>query len=457
MPFGGRLLAENRWVKLAGIMPWDMIEDIYAAKFKEEKPDGRPPISARIAFGSLFIQSREHTVDERTLENITENPYMQYFLGLHEFNPNPLFDPSMMTHFRKRFPAEDIARINEELYRRQHPPAVAPPKDDDPKGGGNHGTLVLDATAAPGDVRYPTDLSLLNECRENTEQMIDDIWEETKREGHKTSYNRKKARKKYLKVAKQRKPRKNAIKAAVKEQLDFVGKNLETLDKLMNQAGDNALSRRQFSRLDTIGKVFLQQMEMLERGVRSVADRIVNLRQPHVRPIVRGKAGASVEFGQKLSFSVVNGYTFIDEQSFDNFNEGVTLIDSAEKYRERFGVYPEAILADTIYRNRENRAFCKKNGIRLSGPKLGRPKADELEADAAQAYRDSCDRNIVESRNGIAKRRYGLNRILAYLDCTAKTQAAFIVLAMNADHCLRAFLRQLLKLLFLTVLRLRYA
>lgn len=102
-----------------------------------------------------------------------------------------------------------------------------------------------------------------------------------------------------------------------------------------------------------------------------------------------------MEFGQKLGFSVVDGYTFIDAQSFDNFNEGVTLIASAEKYKARFGHYPERILADTIYRNRENRRFCKEHGIRLSGPRLGRPKADELEADREMAYRDSCDRNIV--------------------------------------------------------------
>lgn len=167
-----------------------------------------------------------------------------------------------------------------------------------------------------------------------------------------------------------------------------------------------------------------------------------------MRPIVRGKAGHPVEFGQKLGFSVVDGYTFIDEQSFDRFNEGVTLIASAKKYKARFGHYPERILADTIYRNRENRRLCKEHGIRLSGPRLGRPKANEVEANREQAYQDSCDRNVVQSRNGIAKRRYGLDRILAYLAETAKTVAALIVLAMNAAHCLRSLLRFFLKMLF---------
>lgn len=174
LPFGGHLSAENRWVKLSKLMPWDMIEDIYAEKFKNEKSDGPRPISARIAFGSLHIQASECFTDEKTVENISENPYLQYFLGLHEFQAEPLFDPSMMTHFRKRFTADDIAKINEELYRRTHTPKDKPPHDS-----GNSGTLVLDATAAPADVRYPTDLSLLNECRENIEKLIDSVWNKT--------------------------------------------------------------------------------------------------------------------------------------------------------------------------------------------------------------------------------------------------------------------------------------
>ena len=443
LPFGGQLSAENRWVKLSKLMPWDMVEDIYAEKFKNEKPDGRCPISARIAFGSLHIQASECFTDEKTVENITENPYLQYFLGLHEYQTQPLFDASMMTYFRKRFTAEDISKINEELYRRTHQP-----RDESPHNDGNGGTLVLDATAAPADVRYPTDLSLLNECRENVEKLIDSIWDKGERKGHKNSYSRKQARKKYLCVAKQRKARKKTVKQAISEQLDYVERGIQDIEKQLVTLPENALSDRQKERLDTIRKVAKQQREHFENPSASIKDRIVNLRQPHVRPIVRGKAGHPVEFGQKLGFSVVDGFTFIDEQSFNSFNEGVTLIDSAEKYKARFGRYPERILADTIYRNRENRRFCKDNGIRLSGPRLGRPKADELDTDQEQAYQDSCDRNIVESRNGIAKRRYGLDRILAYLADTAKTEAALIVFAMNAAHCLRALLRLLLHRLF---------
>ena len=183
---------------------------------------------------------------------------------------------------------------------------------------------------------------------------------------------------------------------------------------------------------------------MVRSGSHTVEDRIVNLRQPHVRPIVRGKVKAPVEFGQKITISAVDGYTFIEKQSWDNFSEGVTLIESAEKYRERHGVYPEAILADKIYRNRDNIKFCKANGIRLTGPRPGRPKQEEIKADKAQAYKDSCERNMAESRFGIGKRRYGLDLIMARLSLTAATEVALNIFAMNVALLLRVLLRLIL-------------
>lgn len=432
LPFGGRLSGENRWVKITKLMPWELIEDLYAEAFKEENPDGRPPLPARIAFGAIYIKEQEKFTDERTVENITENPYMQYFLGKTAFCQEPLFDASLMTHFRKRFTAEKIEQINEELYRRMNKP-------DPPEGGDNDGTLILDATAAPADIQYPTDLSLLNECRENTEEMIEILWPHSRRTGHKTGYSRKKARKEYRAIAKQSKPRRRKLNSTIRKQAGYVEKNIETLERLMLEAPE-ILPPKKKNRLSVIREAVKQQQEMIRTKKHSVPNRIVSLRQPHIRPIVRGKARTPVEFGQKLAFSVVDGFTFIDKQSWDNFHEGITLIESVGKYKDRHGVYPQAILADKIYRTRDNLRYCKENGIRLSGPRLGRPRSQEKEADRTQAYQDNCERNMVESRNGIVKRRYGMNLIMATLSHTAETEVALNVLAMNIAHMLRVFL-----------------
>ena len=101
-PFGGRLRKDNRWVRLAAMMPWEYIEAVYLKNMSEET--GRPAISSRIAFGAVFIKEYCHITDDDTVQQLQENSYMQYFVGLHEFHAEPLFDPSMMVHFRKRFP-----------------------------------------------------------------------------------------------------------------------------------------------------------------------------------------------------------------------------------------------------------------------------------------------------------------------------------------------------------------
>ena len=462
MPFGGKLDAENRWVKMSKLMPWEMIEDMYAEKFKSERPDGRPAYSARIAFGAIFIKEYENLTDERTVENIAENPYMQYFLGLHEFRTEPLFDPSLMVYFRKRIPAEDIAKVNEELYRRMKESEHKDDDKDDNDSGGNtpddnnvenndpsdekvqknKGILKVDATCAPSDIRYPQDLSLLNECRENTEKIIAYIWAKAGiLSGHMTDYSRKKARKAYLRIAKQRKPRHDAMRKAIGEQLEYLRKNQHKIAELLCITGWDILTERQIVRLDVIGKIYEQQKEMYDNRTNKCEDRIINVRQPFVRVMVRGKAGKKYEFGQKLEFSVVDGFTFIERQEWDPYNESTGLIECIERYHARTGVYPKAVQVDQIYRTKENRAYCKGKGIRISGMPLGRPKKDEIEAHKERAYQDGCERNEVESKNGISKRRYGLDLIMAYLDETARTEAALNVLAMNMAHCLRRLLR----------------
>jgi hypothetical protein len=452
--FYGKLRKDNRWVRMSELIPWLEIEEHYAKNFTNDT--GVEAISARIAFGSLFIKESENLTDESTVTYIMENPYMQYFLGLSEFTDKPLFNASMMTHFRKRFPSDMVNQINKQMFEPEvekrmtaeesspdkKPPSDRKPPSAPPFGGdtaapnqeekcSNKGKLMLDATAAPSDIRYPNDLSLLNEARENLEQMIDALWEYSDRSGHKTSYNRKKARNRYLSIAKQKKPRSAKIRVEIGLQLSYIKSNLETVDALLLIAGPNALPERRLNRLSTIRKVYEQQKKMYDDKSHKSEERIVNLRQPHVRPIVRGKSGQRYEFGQKIHATVINGYTFISKQSYNNFNEGITLIQNVEEYKTRYGFYPEVVLADKIYRNRDNLSYCKAHGIRLSGPRLGRPKKHLSKADTAISVQDNKVRNMIESKFGIAKRRYGLDLIMSYLPETGLTEAALQILCMN--------------------------
>ena len=201
-------------------------------------------------------------------------------------------------------------------------------------------------------------------------------------------------------------------------------------------------------RLSVIPVVYRQQKEMYDNHSHTCEDRNVSLEQPHVRPFQRGKRPNPTEFGQKLHLSVVDAYTFLAQTSWSNFNEGRDLEAAVEDYKRKFGCYPSAVLADKIYQTRSNKLFCSERGIRLSGPPLGRRKASLTDTKIKrQMYRDSCDRNAIEGRNGNSKRRFGLDRIFSKLDETVKTEAAFILLSMNASlrlvRCLAHFLRSL--------------
>lgn len=124
----------------------------------------------------------------------------------------------------------------------------------------------------------------------------------------------------------------------------------------------------------TIITLYEQQKYMYDNKTHSVDHRIVSITQPWLRPIVRGKVKTPVEFGAKLDLSIDSeGYSRIEKISFEAYNESTCLIEAIENFKERTGYYPERVLADQIYRTRENRSFCSDHGIRLSGPKLGRP------------------------------------------------------------------------------------
>jgi hypothetical protein len=203
LPFEGKLLADNRWVRMADFIPWAKIEEEYAKLFPENIGNVAKP--ARMALGALIIKEHGRISDEETVEQIRENPYMQYFLGFKEFKTEAPFDPSLMVHFRKRFGLKVLNEINEMIClaerkeKDDEPPSPdAPPKNKE---------LILDATCAPADIRYPTDLSLLNEAREKTEEIIDTLYSPLKGTIQKPRTYRIKARRQYLAVAKMRKPK----------------------------------------------------------------------------------------------------------------------------------------------------------------------------------------------------------------------------------------------------------
>ncbi len=312
----------------------------------------------------------------------------------------------------------------------------------------NQGKLILDATAAPADITYPNDLGRLNQTRKQAEKIIDSLHENrqnkldqrsclAKRDRQPRTY-RKKARKDYLKVAKKRRVSRKERRDAIFKQLQYIKRNLSHIDNLINSGAElSSLSPRKYKMLLVIAEVYRQQLWMYENESNRIDDRIVSITQPHIRPIVRGKAGKPVEFGAKLSVSCFNNYVFLDHARWDNFNESGDLKSQIEEYKNYTGYYPDSVHVDKIYRTRANRAWCKERGIRLSGSPLGRKPKNISKSTKKQAVDDERFRNLIEGKFGQAKRRYSLNCIMSKLPSTSETSIAIIFLVMNLSRLLR--------------------
>jgi IS5 family transposase len=441
-PVGMHLKEDNRWVKKAQTIPWLEIEKRYAALFTNRKGNVAKPL--RLALGACIIQAEYGYSDEETVLQIQEAPYLQYFCGYAGYDDSkPPFDPSLMVYFRKRLTPEILGEINEMIVRDAKAREEAKKQHDDhsddgPGNGGNSGTMIVDATCAPSHIRYPQDVSLLNEARENAEKLIDTLHEPS--DGKKPRTYRKRARKDYLKYTRSRRHTEKTTRKSIGKQLNYLRRDLEAIDAKLGLGRE--LSPCQAQRLDTLRTIYEQQKTMYDHRCHSVPDRIVSVSQPFVRPIVRGKAGRPVEFGAKLDISVVDGWTRLECFSFDAYNEAGNLAAMAERFREREGHYPSRILADKIYRNRENLRFCRERGIRLSGPALGRPKKEEVR-NKTQDYMDECERVEVERRFSLAKRKCGLGLVTAKLRETAAHVLAMSVLVLNLRKIQRALLRLL--------------
>lgn len=203
-PFERSLNPENRWVRLAHALPWDEIVSTYR-KYIPEKTTGRPDLNPRVVLGSIIIKHMCDLDDRETIDQISENIYMQYFLGYSSFCDTPPFDPSLFVELRKRLGLEEINAINEKILtvKRKLDAKKSSSKEDDEKESKNpthKGSLLIDATACPQDIAYPTDLNLLNDAREKSEELLDIVFESSTLKSKPRNY-RKVARKDYLKTA----------------------------------------------------------------------------------------------------------------------------------------------------------------------------------------------------------------------------------------------------------------
>ena len=395
-PFGGKLDVGNRWLKIAGLIPWEILEKKYAACFSDR---GRPGTDARLAVGLFLLKHMSGKSDEQVVLELLENPYWQCFCGLETFATADTIESSTLSRLRKRLGPEYVREMEEATYQ-----VLIEKKILKAKG------MLADGTVFPENIKYPNDVGLLNDVRQWLVGKLKGIGKDVGKQYR--TYCRK-ARQVYLNFAKSKRKTKRQIKRAQRQMLQFVRRNLGQLEEALWEAG-RVGSRQTLligARLGTAKMIFEQQWEMYKKGTRRVDDRIVSFHRPWVRPIKRGKNGKDVEFGPKAALSHVDGFLFLDKIHHDNFSESQTTVvrEQLDHYEKRFGKKPASFTGDQAYGSRDNRELLEGEKIRSSFVQLGKkqPSRDKRTRWFKLKQRE---RNRIEGHLGHGKEHYRLNR-----------------------------------------------
>lgn len=426
MPFGGKLNENNQWIELHDKIPWNRLDEIYR---KYHSHLGRPAKDSQLINGLLIVKHKKDISDIAVVEELLENPYIQYFCGYDQLiTKEAEIDPSTLSKVRGRLGPEYFRVFEEEILRVLIKEKVIKPREQ-----------MVDATVYPAKVKYPTDIGLLEDVRQ---WLVKNIKRIKKIGGIKEkvrTYSRK-ARGTYLNFQKKRKRSIKEVRRIQKQMVQYVRRNIRQVRELAARVKpkdimDWAVIEEIKDRLKDAVEIARQQWKMYRENLRSIENRVVSFWKPYIRPIVRGKDGKEVEFGPKCSMSYVNGYLFLDKISFDAYHEGAALEESLNRHKTRFGKDAKVMIADKIYGSRKNREMLAERGIRASLIPLGR-KSKLSKTREKWVKQKQRKRSEIEGAIGTSKTAYGLERLRYKISGGEEINIRLGLIAMNLSRML---------------------
>ncbi len=435
MPYGGIIDDDNFWIQLCKLMPWEKLKILYEKHFRPRRRNGAKDY--RLMMGLLIGKTIQDMSDRKILRYFYENPYFQYFCGMDTFTTpksKKVLHASTLSKWRSRLGKDYFEAFEIEVQK-----ILIRHKLVDPK------TVMLDASVFESNIVYPNDVKLMNCVREWSCKMILEIKNKINPKDRIRTYRRV-AKKLYLNFAKKKKKSKKMIAKTKKQMAQFLFRNmiqLETLIQKYRQLGKSCFDIFEglavdgiAQKLETGWQIYHQQIEMIQKKINRIPNRIVSFHQPQVRPILRGKENKSVEFGPKVHLSWVSGFAFIDKLSFSAFNEKKYLEDSIEKHKIRFGVYPKTALIDDGYSSRENREFLKEKNVTHSLKTIGKPPNDPKLRYLNRKLRKK--RSEIEGLIGTLKQHWTLSKIIYTIKDGEQIQTS---LAFGCHNLVKAMAR----------------
>jgi len=414
-PFGGKLDENNRWLRVAELIPWQELEDEYAKHFSDV---GRPGSDAQLVIGLLLLKHMTGLSDVGVVQDVLENPYMQAFCGYEKFVTEELLDPSTLTKMRERLGLAFFKELEAKTYK-----LLIDRKIIKAKG------MLVDATVFPEKIKYPNDVGLLNDVREWLDRQIKRLGKVV---GKKYRTYPRRSRKEYLNFSKKKRKAKKTINKAKRKMLQYVRRNIkhikDAIEQIRAQGGE--VKEHIIEKLGVVEKIFHQQQEMYKRKVNRVEERIVSFHRPYVRPIKRGKQEKKTEFGGKGGLVHVGGFLFLDHFEHRAFAEEELLADHLAGYVSRFGKLPPYASMDAKYGTKDNRELAEKIGVRASFKRRGR-KPKTVDSQDRWFKKKQRERNRIEGGFGNGKEHYRLDGVRYRIKDGSEIWVRAGILAMN--------------------------
>jgi len=421
-PFGGKLDENNRWLRIAELIPWDELEGSYRSYFSHT---GRPAKDGRLVIGLLLLKHMTNVSDEEMVQLLRENIYFQAFCGFEHFVTNRVLDSSTLSKARERLGVEYFRQLEEKTYSVLIERRII-------RGKG----LLVDATVFPQNIKYPTDVGLLNDVRQWLVGQVKTLGRRVDKNYR--TYCRK-AKAVYLGFSKKRRKTNKVVREVTRKMIQYVRRNLAQMKEaagLLASTGEQ-IKKAVAKKLAVAEKIYQQQLFMYQNKTHRIAERIVSFHREYVRPIKRGKAGKKVEFGPKAAVSHVDGFLFLDRISHDNFSEADTPIveEQIASYEKRFGKKPPSLTADNLYGTRANRQLVQEQQIRGAFKPLGRRPKGEHPPDRWFKAKQR-ERNRIEGHLGHGKQHFRLDRILYDGEDGSELWVRAGILGMNLKRAL---------------------
>lgn len=412
-------------------IPFQKIAKRYCVK--KHKCGKVPFFKTEGGIGLMFLKSYLKLSDAKLIERINTDWALQFFCGIRLGAGQMIKDTGIVSRWRmflgKHLDEDEIQEIlieewNADIEQKQ--------------------TNVSDATCYESHVRYPTDVKLLWECLSWLHKNMIALSQYLKmrqprnkfRDIKKAYLNYSRKRRKGYKKTKKMRGRLlyliDKIFSQITPLIGFWKVQVQCLNRT-NTTSQTPVKANFFEKLGLIKKVYRQQKLHFDRPDKRIANRIVSIAKPYLRPIVRGKETKRVEFGKKVHKMMVGGLGFIEYGSYDAFHEGVRTVKTIWKHRRYFGRC-DHFGGDAIYANNKNRSYCSKNKIFTGFKRKGKAGKNEKQAKLLRSLIAQERSTVLEGSFGNEKNHYGLDRIKAR---TQHTEDAWIFFGMMCANAMK--------------------